>query len=257
MSTDLAVLQRILSPTDVEEADGLLDEAALQALALHAYTVEEVLRSPLLAAVPKNRDENHKLSNAIAASVKAVKELEALRVKRVGPLNAEVKRVNALVGKLTAPLETFRAKGDKLFAAFNQAERDRVRREQEEQARKQREAAEAQADAERRAAEATSKKERDKALADATKASQAIAAASVAGPEVVPRAYRGDDGAVASRERWVVTSISDPEKVALIYCHDSRVLEVLQKVAQAAVTAGARKIDGVVIELEERTRVTA
>lgn len=257
MSTGLAVLTRVLSPADVEEADGLLDERSLERLAFHAIAVEEVLRSPLLAAVPKDRDENHKLANAIAVTVKVVKELDALRRERVDPLNAEVKRVNTLVGKLTAPLEAFRAKGDKLFAAFNAAERDRVRREQEEQARKQREAAEAQAAAERRAAEATSKKEREKALADAEKASRAMATASVAGPEVAPKTYRGDDGAVATRERWVVLGISNIDAVPVIYRHDARVLEALHKVLQAAVTAGAREIEGVEIGCEERTRVTA
>jgi hypothetical protein len=257
MSTDLAVLTRILAPSDFEGATAMLDERTLATFALHALVVEEAFRSELLAKVPASREENHALSDAIAVSVRTVKELEALRTARVAPLNAEVKRVNALFQKLTGPLQVFREKGDRLYSAFMSADRAKVAREQEEARRRVEAAARAEAEALAKAEAATSEKARQRALAEAETASRAQAAVVATAPLDAPKKYRSDEGTVASREVWLVLSISYPDQVPAIYRHDPAVLEALRKVLQKAVTAGAREILGVVIGGEDRTRVTA
>lgn len=254
---DLAVIPRVLPPADVEELDGLLDEALLDRVASHAVILEKVQHSKLLAAVPNSRREQHALTDAINVTVKTAKSLEAIRVERVAPLNEETKRVNALFAKLIEPLKKFRADGDRLVIAFDAAEKDRIRREEEETERRKVEAAQRQAAAEAKAAAAVRPEDRAEHLAEAEQASMALATATVEAPMPAPKAYRGDEGTVAIRERWVVLGISNPDAVPALYRHDARVLEALRKVLQAAVTGGARDIEGVAIGTEQSTRVTA
>lgn len=275
MSTALEVITRVLPAEHAENAIQLLDERELTKLAAYADEIDDLLERAFSTPL-STPEEAAKLAELMARSVRAQKDLEGMRKARVAPLNAEVKAINALVGRLVGPLEQFDTQAKRQIGAWNAAEADRVRREREAQQRQQEEAArrEAEAEAKRaaaeraereareRAAQAASAAERRKqeALAakarqaqedaerDAQAASMAQAQATVAAPREAARGIRTDSGSISLATHWTF-EVVDASQVPREF------LTVDEKAIRAAVLAGTRVIPGVNVFSESLTKV--
>jgi hypothetical protein len=242
-----------LPPERLDDAVQLLDEGGLAKLQMMACEIR--LISEAAARKPLESDgEEAGAVELVSRGVIAVKELDALRRKKVDPLNAEVKAVNALFKVLTEPCEALVGKGgtlERLIIAYRQQKRARIEREQAEARRKQEEAARAEAAALAKADAAKTDKQRQAALAQAEEASKAQAHASLEAPREMPRGVKTDSGSVSMRDRWVLQGIHDMDAVPPSYWRHPAVIEALKRVLQAAITAGAHEIPGCAIGLEE------
>lgn len=246
-------LARILPPDAVDDAIQILDERQLAKLDLFVEEIEAITQAATSAPI-QTRAEEGKAAELISRGVIALKELDALRRSRVDPLNAEVKATNSLFKRVTDPLDALISKGgrlERLILAFRSQERARIQREQEEAARKQREAAEREAAALAKADRARSDAARQKALQEAEAASREQTAVALAIPDSVTKGVRTDSGSVTERERYVLEGFHDIEAVPPSYWEQAPVVEALKKVVQKAIDGGLREIPGCTITLQE------
>ncbi len=251
--TALVVLTKVLPPEALEDVSGLLSEAQAHKLAMIAADLQRLQSSPLLASVPPDNDTCHRVADLEVEAKTAIAELERSRKDRTEALRNEVSRINDLYGYITTPMKDVATKASRLVVAWNQAERARIQREEDEQRRKQEEAARAESEAMERAARASNEAEREKAMKEAEAASRSIAVAQVAEPTPAPRAYKSSAGTVSVVKKIVMLGF-DPEKVPQRYYRHPDVQEALRKVLAAAVRAGYHDIEGVTVGEEEGTR---
>jgi hypothetical protein len=248
MSEDSIVqaLARSLPAEHVADAVELLDERGLAKLELLARDLR--LLAADVDATPVETDaEEAVAAERLSRGATALRELDALRHSRVDPLNAEVKRVNALFKLVTDPALELVGKGgsvERQLLAYRQVRRARHERERLEAQRRQEEAAVAEAQALERAKAAADPEARRAALAEADAASRAQALATLDAPRQLTRGVRTDSGTVSVRERWVF-EVVDPALLPREY------LVPDEKALRAAVAAGVRSIPGVSIHLEE------
>lgn len=170
--------------------------------------------------------------------------IEKIRREQVDPLNDQVRAYNATWKPRTEKLATLEAGLKRKLLAFQQAERERIAREQEAARKKQEEAQRREAEALARAEAAKNSRSRAKALADAQEQTQALMEARLEEPMDAPTGIRTDLGTSSTRMRWTF-KVSDPAQVP------ARFLIVDEKAIRRAVAEGAREIPGVAIYEEE------
>ena len=215
------------------------DHYAKDAAAARALVAKVAALGPLAS-----REAAHELVELSAQVSIAVRGLEDVRKKAVGPLNQQVKEINALFASVTGPGEETIALAKRLKSAWDEQERAREAREREAQRLAQEAAARKEREAMERLEAAKTEKARAKAMADAAAASVALTAATVAEPLRAATALKGDFGSMSTRKAWVF-EVVDPAQVPRAYCTpDPRAI-------RAAVAAGIRQIAGVNIYEED------
>lgn len=231
----------------VEESQALLDldqQEKLDAMVADIHEITTQATSKPIASV----QEEAQTVELIGRGVIALKELDSLRRRLTDPLNAQVKRINALFHVVTDPCEALVGKGgklEKLELAWRSQERARIAREQAEALRAQQEAAEREAKALAMLAGAADTAERLEAMCAAETASQEQTQAALAAPEDMRRGLRTDSASVTEREVWTFT-VADAALVPRSF------LVPDLAAIRAAVAAGVRSIAGVSIEQEAR-----
>jgi hypothetical protein len=249
----VTALAKHLPADRVDEAIQLLDERGLAKLELMAREIGAVSEAVSRKPLESDADEGI-AAELLARGVAALRELDALRRTQTDPLNAQVKAINGLFKVVTDPAEQLVGKGgtlERLLLAYRQVKRARIAREQEEQRRRQEEAARKEAEALAKAEAAKDAKSRAAALAEAEQASKEQAVALLDTPREMTRGVRTDSGTVSGRERWVLLGITDMDAIPPSYWGDPVVIEALKKVLQRAITGGVREIPGCSIGLEE------
>lgn len=209
------------------------------------------LRGQLEGLTIRNAEDAAKVHNGLSEVKRFTLDIDRIRKAQVGPLNDQVKAINAAWRPLNDILLVLETTAKKKILAFQQAERERIAREQAEARRKQEEAQRREQEALAKAAAAKSSKAREKALEAANAAGQDLMAARVAEPMDAPTGIRTDHGTTSTRMRWTF-QITEPSLVPREY------LVVDDKAIRRAVLAGQRSIAGVHIYEEEElaTRVS-
>lgn len=248
MSTALVHVAQVLSPRQTDEVVDLLDERELAKLELMAGEVRSILAAAISKPVESDADEG-RLGELMARGVIARKELQALLLARVAPLEAEVASVRAIFKRLTEPLKQFDLDAERRIVQYRAAKRQRIEREQREALRRQEEAARREAEAVAAAEAARSEEERRAALAAAEAASQEQMAAAVSAPAPMTRGVKIESGTLSERERWTFEVVR-PDLVPREY------LKVDDSAVRKAIAAGCREIPGLNIFAEERLRRT-
>lgn len=246
----VTALARFVPESALDDAVQLLDERQLDKLVLMAEEIRSITDAVTAKPLADDADEG-RATELLVRGVAAMKELDALRKSRVGPLNEEVKAVNALFKVLTDPGEALVGKGGKLermLLAYRQVKQARVRRQQEEARRQQVEAAQAEEAALIAASEAKTAEAREEAMAQAEAASVAQATATLAEPLAMPVGVRTDSGSAGARKVWKF-EIVDALKVPRAYCAPD------ERQIRAAVASGVREIAGVNIFEDEALTV--
>jgi hypothetical protein len=254
-------LARVL-PKNLDDAMQLLDEPALEKLALYGpgvhnlvANVRQLLGPDLQRPRPLDTDaEEARAAELLSQGVLAIKDLEMTRKRFTEPLNDQLKAVRSVFSALTDPAESVCGKQgplERALIAYRRLKETRRQRAEDEARRWQEEAARAEAEARMKAEAAATEKERAEALDQAEAAQQEQTAAELQAPLPMPKGIRTDSGSVTTRKRWVLLGIHDLDKVPQVYWRDPAVIEVLKKVLQRAITAGAREIPGCSIDEEE------
>jgi hypothetical protein len=233
----------------------VLSEAALdlfseQEATHHRQYAEEVqLTVPHLEALAiTTRDVATQVHNGLAECKRIATHIDMVRRAQVDPLNAQVKTINDAWRPLTDALASVEKVCKRKLLAFNQAEAERVAREQAEARRRQEEAARKEQDALAKAAAAKSSRVREAALEKAAVAGQELAQARMAEPMDAPTAFRTDHGTTTTRYRWTFR-IEAPDEIP------HRYLMPDEKAIRRAVADGVRQIPGVVIYEEAEIAV--
>lgn len=246
MSAAVTTLAKYLPESALDDSCQLLDERQLDKLALMAEEIRSITDAVTSKPLADDADEG-RASELLNRGAAALKELDALRKARVGPLNEEVKAVNGLFKVVTDPCEALVGKGGKLerlILTYRSMKKARLQREQDEALRKQREAAEREAQAMALAASATDEQARAVALEAADEASADQAAAALAEPLPMPVGVRTDSGSVSARKVWTVEVVDE----ALV---PREYLMVDLPKLKAAVKAGVRVVPGCNIAEDE------
>lgn len=209
-----SAINRYLPIKVVDEACALVKGTDLGKLDRQISECQDVMRtSEALVSKPlESMKEYVDAGELISRGGIALKELDALRRKLVDPLNAQVKRINALFHTVTDPVTArVGSKGDleRNWLAFRRQEDARRAREQEAARLAQEEAAQREAAAVADAAAASSPSERHEALRQAEKASQEQTAAAMAAPREMTKGLRTDSGAVSERQHWTFQVVDD------------------------------------------------
>jgi hypothetical protein len=241
------VFTKVLPAAHADVAIQLFEERETNKIALMVDEIENITTA-WTKAVPQNKAEAAALSELMSRASIALKELEALRVERTKPLVAEQRSVNGIFKIITDPVEVFVDRAKKAYVAWQQADRARIQREEEENRRRLEEAARKEREALERAAAAKSEAARKKALAEAEAASQAQAQAVIEAPLAPVKGIRTDSGTASTIERWTF-KVLKPELIPRQY------LEVNEQAIRAAVRSGVREIPGVAIFLEESAQI--
>lgn len=185
-------------------------------------------------------------------------DIEQFRVRRVTPLNAEVKTINDICKRvLQAPLEKLDADAQRLVAAYRAAKRARIERERQEAERLKAEAAAREAAAVALAEAAQDEELREQHLHEAEMASQDQMLVEVATPLPMTRGVKTDSGTLSERTTWVLQGIHNLDEVPKEYWRDERVIAALEVALRAAVRAGIRQIPGCSIGEEGKFQRTA
>lgn len=235
----------------------VLSEAALdlfseqEALHHRQYAEEVQLTVPHLEGLAiTSRELATKVHNGLSECKRIVTHIDMVRRAQVDPLNAQVKTINDAWRPLTDALAAVEKVCKRKLLAFNQAEAERVAREQAEARRRQEEAAKKEQEALAKAQAAKSSTARDAALAKAATAGQELAQARIAEPMDAPTAFRTEHGTTTTRYRWAFR-IEAPDEIP------HRYLMPDEKAIRRAIADGVRQITGVQIfeeaELAVRT----
>lgn len=166
--------------------------------------------------------------------------IEETRKTQVNPLNDQVRAINALWKPKTDRLGLIETSLKNKILAFNQAERERVAREQAIARKRQEEADARVAAAAKKAEEAKTDKARGKALDQVQAATQDLLEARLAEPMDAPTGIRTELGTSSSRMQWTF-EVMDPAQVPRQF------LIVDDKAIRRAVAEGVRSIAGVSI----------
>jgi hypothetical protein len=228
MDTEALVL---FTPIEAERFERLTTSAA---------TVERRLG----ALVIRTSVEANSVHTDLTDLKKILVQIEDTRKEQVAPLNEQLNAINGAWRPLREKLASIEAAAKRKLLAWNQAERERVAREQAEARRRQDEAQKKQADALRRADEAKNSRARAKALEAADTAGTELMEARIAEPMDAPTGIKTDNGTTSVRMRWAF-KVVDPAQVPREF------LAVDEKKIRAAVAQGARSIAGVSIYEEE------
>jgi hypothetical protein len=226
----------------------LLDEH--HALNFQSYEADALAARNILARLTalgpvKTREDMHERVEVASKLGVALRGLEDTRQKAVGPLNSQVRDINAMFKAVSEPAEAAVDVVKRHKRAWDEQERAREQREREELQRRQREAAEAEASALRKAEEAKTAKGRAKALVDAAAASEAQAIAAAEAPTPAAVVLKGDYGSMGVRKVWLFEVV----RADLV---PAEYLSVDEKKIRAAVAAGVRTIAGVNITEDEQ-----
>jgi len=190
------------------------------------------------------REQSVDVHNGLA-EVKALQgQVEHSRRGLVNPLNEQVKAINNVWRPLTEALEKLEQTAKRKIILWQQAERERVAREQEAARKRQEEAERKQAEALAKAEAAKNSRVRDAALASAKKASEELMAARTEEPMDAPTGIKTDSGTSWTRPVWTFKVI-DPQLVPREF------LVVDEKAIRAAIAKGVRDLPGVTIWQEE------
>lgn len=202
--------------------------------------------------VLRNQADAVRVHELLTDVKRAQVHIEEIRRSQVDPLNDQVRAYNATWKPRTEKLATLEAGLKRKLLAFQQAERERIAREQEAARKKQEEAQRREAEALARAEAAKNSRSRAKALAEAQQQTQALMEARLEEPMDAPAGIRTDLGTSSTRMRWSF-KVADPAQVPRPF------LIVDEKAIRRAVAEGARDIPGVSIFEEEilATRVVS
>lgn len=236
--------------------------ATVPATALALFSPQEVQRFDLVVAdlanvqkhleglVIKDQGGAVAVHNGLAETKRLRELAEMTRKAQVSPLNDQVRVLNNAWRPLTDALDKLEATAKRTLLAWNQAEAERVAREQEAARKAREEAARKEREALAKAEATKSSKVREREMAKANAASQELMAARVAEPMAAPTGIKTDHGSSWTRLEWV-HKVVDPQAVPREF------LAVDEKAIRAAVAKGVRDIPGVTIYQEEQiaTRV--
>lgn len=163
---------------------------------------------PLKGLVVRDKAENAAASGALVTVRGLAKEIESVRVAAVGPINEQVKAINARAKELAAPLEAAETQIKGLMRAFVDAEAARIqaeRRAAEAKAAEERRILDDRRQAEERAAAEKARAEREKQQAEererraaAEQAKRAEAAFGVADAEAEEK--RAEEAGIAKQK---------------------------------------------------------
>lgn len=221
----------LFSPLEAQRFERLTTEAATVQRRLDGL----VLRTP---------DDAARCNNDLGDLKKILVQIEDTRKDQVAPLNDQLNAINGAWRPLRTKLEEIEKTAKRKLAAFLQAERERVAREQAEARRRQEEAQRREQEALARAEAAKNSKAREKAMAQANAAGQELMEARLAEPMAAPTGLKTDIATTSTRMRWTF-QVTDAAQVPREF------LSVDEKKIRAAVAAGARQIAGVSIYEEE------
>lgn len=230
-------------------------------LAMYLSEAAEILGRDTQGAVLRNAQEEAALVALQGRSYKLELAIEALRKRRLKPLQDEVRAINLLLGTDSNPGglvfgqllsrmgKSPLADANRRQAAWRAAERSRIAREQEEAARKQEEAARREEEALSMAAAATTPELRARAQAQAEMASADLQRADLEMPRGQVRGVVTEDGKKTYHEEWTF-EVVDASLVPREY------LMVNEAAIRVAVRPkdGVRQIPGVNIYPVERSR---
>ncbi len=212
----------VTPPPAVPKVDALAlfkeDPAALMSTALTLLDVKVKPVETLEAATS--------LTDKIAQAKTLLKNIEARRKLIVEPIKHQAADVDAEARKWREPVERFCADAERVVLAFRRKQADDARRE--EQARQ---------DAINEAAKKQGQAEIMGNAAAVEEASTAIMHLEAQAPAAPVTGFKTDSGTSSVRKRWTV-EVVDPSQVP-----DNYMVPDL-KALQAAVDAGARKIEG-------------
>lgn len=221
----------LFSPLEAERFERLTSEAATVQRRLAAL----VIRTPAEATI---------VHTDLTDLKKILVQIEDTRKEQVAPLNEQLNAINGAWRPLRDRLGEIEATAKRKLLAWNQAERERVSREQAEARRRQEEALQKQQEALRKAEESKNSRARAKALAAADQAGTELMQARIAEPMAAPTGIKTDNGTTSLRMRWTF-QVVDPAQIPRDF------LAVDEKKIRAAVAQGAREIPGVSIYEEE------
>jgi len=229
----------------------LLDTGPAEAVQRFSARALEMLAT-VEAAGPIASDHDAHDRNKLAIEAAAVlKDLETLRKDAVAPLDAQRKAIQALFSSVAEPLEKAKRALQSQMGAWQAAENARIRREQDE-ARKNVEAAMI-AEAAAKAAIMTAAEEKvDEAVAAANAAEAARTKAEWTEAYVPPERHglKSAAGSTYFRAEWTF-EVCDAAAVPRAYCAPD------EKAIRAAVKAGVRDIAGVRIYQTQRAATRA
>lgn len=244
-----------------KQADDLfqlfLDDTDRGELAMYLEEAHSILAGDVEGAAIGSAEEEAALVARQGRAYKVERAIEDIRVRRVKPLQEEVKAVNDLLGTSSRPggfvfgaLLSRMGKGgdaDRRQSVWRAAERQRIDRERQaaEQARIDAALREEQERQRAAAAVQPALKARHEAAAETAALEQQQAELAAPMPQV--RGVRTEDGKKTFHEVWTY-EIANTALVPREYCVPSTSL------LAAAVKAGARDIPGVSIYQEERSR---
>lgn len=187
-----------------------------------------------------SRETATKVHDGLAECKRIAKHIDMVRRDQVDPLNDQVKTINDAWRPLVTALTNVETVCKRKLLAFNQAEAERVAREQAEARRRQEEAAKREQEALAKAAAAKSAPAREKALATAAAAGQEIAAARMAEPMDAPTGFRTEHGTTSTKYRWTFR-VEAPDEIP------RRFMTPDEKAIKQAIAEGARQIPGIQI----------
>lgn len=206
-------------------------------------SLEEV-RGHLEGVTVRSSKDVERIHSGLVECKRIAATVEEARKRQVGPLNAQVRALNDAWRPLTEALTAIEAAAKRKLLAWQQAERERVAREEEAARRAAEEAARREQEALAKAEAARSAAERRAALAEAESAGQALMQARSEEVAPAPGKIRSNQGTTASRFVWRF-KVVDPAAVPREF------LAVNEQAIRAAVAAGAREIPGVLIYEDE------
>ena len=182
------------------------------------------IRTKVDALVIVDTETQHMAVETAKIVATLIKTVEAEREKLTGPLNDELKAINAHFKRYSTALEDLQRELKKKLAAYAD-ELERLRREEEER--------------QRRILEELRKKELEEAKAKGTEAAPAL----VIPTKEAEKTVHSDTGSATAGKRWTF-EVSDANAVPRDY------LTVDEKKIRAAVRDGIREIPGVRIYQE-------
>lgn len=229
----------LFAPVEVEKYELVKSDLARSKASVDALTIAR-------------REDAVRAHDGLADIKRVLLTIEETRKAQVGPLNDQVRAINATWKPLTEALSAMEAALKRKLLLWQQAERERVAREQEAARKAAEEASRREAEALAKAEAAKNSRAREAALAKARAATHALIAAREAEPMPAPTGFHTDAGTSSTRLVWAF-KVTDPAQVPRDF------LIVDEKAIRRAVAEGARNIPGVVIYEEEQlaTRVVA
>lgn len=225
------VVKKAVKPAKEPKGEAVADERTVSPEVKIAEISKEVAKVEKTASVMVVKtEEDYKTANEFLVGLKGrLKRIEELRKFFVQPLNEQVKKINAMFGEQSAPLEAIESKVKRAMADF-QLEKDRAARKEEERLAKLR--------------AAQDERREEKGLAPI-----ATPLPTIARPETTVASESGKSTAVKVWKFEVVDINLVPRH--LLRC------EVKHAAVQAQIDAGARQIDGLRIYEDVEIRASA